>query len=221
MRRWLPEVLVVTFVSPGGVVVMGEEVRLFCASVVLRFSSSLFLHLAVGLDVTDLVTVETLLVFLGIRLGISLVLVTLGLRLPLRRTILALTVFALAVLAFSILALEHGDVHWHKVVLIPGPGNGRHFSGHLVERVESSRMERQMVPDRRVLDASLEYSLPHVVSHGLTALFLVLPDQVPELFGPVDELSELPEVIQENLPEHADVRSSARSVPRTFHASAR
>ena len=62
-----------------------------------------------------------------------------------------------------------------------------------------------MVPDRRVLDASLEHSLPHVVSHGLTALLLVLPDQVPELFDPIDELSELPEVIQENLPEHADV----------------
>ena len=66
-------------------------------------------------------------------------------------------------------------------------------------------MERQMVPERRVLDASLEHSLPHVVSHGLAALFLALPDQVPELFDPIDELSELAEVNQKNLPEHADV----------------
>ena len=62
-----------------------------------------------------------------------------------------------------------------------------------------------MVPDRRVLHASLEHGLLHVVSHGLAALFLVLPDQMPELFDPIDELSEHPEVIQENLPEHADV----------------
>ena len=62
-----------------------------------------------------------------------------------------------------------------------------------------------MVPDRRVLDASLEHSLPHVVSHGLTALFLALPDQVPELFDPIDEPSELTEVTQENQPERADV----------------
>ena len=66
-------------------------------------------------------------------------------------------------------------------------------------------MERQLVPDRRFLDASLEHSLPHVVSHGLAALFLVLPGQVLELFDPIHELSEHPEVIQENLPEHADV----------------
>ena len=30
-------------------------------------------------------------------------------------------------------------------------------------------------------------------------------DHVPELFDPFGELSEAPEVIQENLPEHADV----------------
>ena len=57
-----------------------------------------------------------------------------------------------------------------------------------------------MVPDGRAFDASLEHSLPHIVSHGLPALFLVLSDQVPQLFDPIDELSELPEVIQENLP---------------------
>ena len=66
-------------------------------------------------------------------------------------------------------------------------------------------MERQMVPDRHVLVAGLELSLPHVVSHGLAALFLVVPDQVAELFDPIDVLGELLEVIQENLPEHADV----------------
>ena len=58
-----------------------------------------------------------------------------------------------------------------------GDRNGRHLSGHLVEGVESTRMENQKVPDRRVLDASLEHSLPHLVNHGLAALFLVLPDQ--------------------------------------------
>ena len=58
-----------------------------------------------------------------------------------------------------------------------------------------------MVPDRRVLDASLEHSLLRV----LAAVFLVLPDQAPDLFDPIDELSELLEVIQENLPEDADV----------------
>ena len=104
----------------------------------------------------DLVTVENVLVLVGIRFGISLVLAILALRLPL--TILVLTVFALAVLAFSTLALEHGDVHWHNVILIAGPGNGRHLSSYLVEGVESTRMESQMVPDRRVLDASLEHS---------------------------------------------------------------
>ena len=59
-----------------------------------------------------------------------------------------------------------------------------------------------------VIDTSLLpvwNSMPHVVSHGLAALFLVVPDQVAELFDPIDVLSELPEVIQENLPEHADV----------------
>ena len=95
---------------------------------------------------------KTLLVLVGIRLGISLVLVVVDLRLLL--TILVLTVFALAVLAFSTLALEHG----------------RQLSGHLFEGVESTRMERQMVPDRRVLEASLEHSLPHVVSHGRRSL---------------------------------------------------
>ena len=70
-----------------------------------------------------------------------------------------------------------------------------------------------MVPDRRVLDGSLKHGLPQVVSHGLAALFLVLPGQVPELFDPIDELSELPEVIQENLLEHASVpRGSLRLV---------
>ena len=85
-----------------------------------------------------------------------------------------------------------------------------------------------MVPDRRVLDASLEHSLQHVVSHGLTALLLVLGDQVPELFDPIDELSELPEVIQENLPERADVpRDCLRlvvfrpSTPQGIHPLAR
>ena len=38
------------------------------------------------------------------------------------------------------------------------------------------------------LSASLEHSLPHVVSHGLAALFLVLPDHVPDLFDPIDDL---------------------------------
>ena len=42
--------------------------------------------------------------------------------------------------------------------------------------------------------------MPNVVSHGLAALFLGLPDQVPEQLDPIDELSELPEVIQEDLP---------------------
>ena len=101
----------------------------------------------------DLDKVETLLVVVGVRLGVRLVLVILSLRLPL--AVLVLTVFALAVLAFSTLALEHGDVHWHNVILIAGPGKGRHLSGHLVEGVESTRMESQMVPDRRVLDASM------------------------------------------------------------------
>ena len=66
-------------------------------------------------------------------------------------------------------------------------------------------MESQVVPDRSILDASLEHSLPHIVSNGLPALFLVLPDQVSELFDSIDELCELPEVIQENLPEHSDI----------------
>ena len=54
----------------------------------------------------DLVTLETLLVLVGIRLEVSLVLVVFDLRLPL--TILVLTIFDLVVLAF---ALVHGDVH--------------------------------------------------------------------------------------------------------------
>ena len=62
-----------------------------------------------------------------------------------------------------------------------------------------------MVPDRSILDASLEHSLPHIVSHGLPALLLVLPDQVPELFDSINGLCELPEVVQENLPEHSDI----------------
>ena len=52
---------------------------------------------------------------------------------------------------------------------------------------------------------SLKQSLPHIVSHGLPALFLALPDKVFELFDPIDELCELPEVIQENLPGHSDI----------------
>ena len=48
-------------------------------------------------------------------------------------------------------------------------------------------------------------ALPHVVSHRLATLFLVLTDQVPELFVPTDELSGPPEVTQDNLPKHADV----------------
>ena len=49
-------------------------------------------------------------------------------------------------------------------------------------------MESQVVRDRSILDVSLEHSLPHIVSHGLPALFLVLPDKVSELFDPIDEL---------------------------------
>ena len=44
------------------------------------------------------------------------------------------------------LTLEHRDVHRHNVILSPGPGNGRHLSSHLIEGVESTRVERQMVP---------------------------------------------------------------------------
>ena len=59
---------------------------------VLADSSQQVKRSAVGFHVADLVTVETLLVLVGIRLGISLVLVVFDLRLPL--TILVLTVFA-------------------------------------------------------------------------------------------------------------------------------
>ena len=61
-----------------------------------------------------------------------------------------------------------------------------------------------MIPDRSILDASLEHSLPHIVGHGLPALFLVLPDQVSELFNSINELCELPKVMQKYLPEHPD-----------------
>ena len=72
--------------------------------------------------------------------------------------------------------------------------------------------------DRGALDPGLEHGLADVVCDGLDTLFLVLPDEVSELFNPVDELRQLSEVIQEDLPEHADVTlqlSSARTVPRT------
>ena len=80
----------------------------------------------------DLVAVEALLVLVGVRLGLSLALVIL--ELGLLHTILALSVFVLAVLAFT-LALEHGDVHRHDIVLVAGPGNSRYLSSHLVEGV--------------------------------------------------------------------------------------
>ena len=210
-----PEGLVGTFASLGGVVVMGEGKAVLCKRRLALLIIPLLLALA--FYVADLVTVQTLLVFVGVRLGVSLVLATLGLRFPL--AVLVLTVVALAVLALSTLALERGDVHWDDAVLIAGLDIGRHLSGHLVERVESTRMESQMVPDRRVLVAGLEHSLPHVVSHGLAALFLVVPDQVAELFDPIDVLSELPEVIQENLPELVVVFGSQCS-ENALHTSA-
>ena len=66
-----PEVLVGTLVSPGGLVAAGEEIRLFCAIVVLRSSPSLFFFLQSAFT-WPIVSVETLLVLVGIRLGISL-----------------------------------------------------------------------------------------------------------------------------------------------------
>ena len=141
------------------------------------------------------VTVEANLLLVGIRLGIKLVSVLLSLRLHL--ALFTFTFFSFAIFAFSSFAHDRRDILWHNVILTAGPGNGRHLSSHLVEGVRSTH--------RSVLDASLELSLPHIVSHGLPALFLVLPDMVSELFNPIDELCELPEVIQENLPEHYDI----------------
>ena len=111
---------------------------------------------------TNLVTIETLLELVGTRLGIELVPVIFGLRLPL--ALFAFTFFAFAIFAFSSFALDHRDIHWHNIILAAGPGNGRHLSSHLIEGVESARMESQVVPDRSILDASLEHSLPHCQS---------------------------------------------------------
>ena len=88
---------------------------------------------------TNLVIVETLLELVGTRLGIKLVPVIFGLRLPL--ALLAFSFFTLAILAFSALALKHRVIHWHNIILAAGPGNGRHLSSHLIEGVESARME--------------------------------------------------------------------------------
>ena len=160
---------------------------------------------------TDLVTVETFLVLvLARRLGLNLVLAILAFHLPL--TVLALTVSALAGPCLFLLPLSTetsiGTMPFSVLVL----ATVEDFSCHLIERIGSACMESQVVPDRSILDASLEHSLPHIVSHGLTAL-LVLSDQVPELFEHIDELTELPEVTQDNLPDNADVpRGSLRLV---------
>ena len=117
-------------------------------------------------DVPNFVTVEALLELVGVRLGIKLVPVFFGLRLPL--ALFTFTFFAFAIFAFSSFTLDHRDIHWHNIILTASPGNGRHLSSHLIEGVESTRMESQVVSDRSVLDASLEHSLPHIIRHGLT-----------------------------------------------------
>ena len=134
-----PEVFVVMFASPSGLIDALDEFKLFCAHMILRSSSSTFLLSTVISDVTNLVTVEPLLELVGTRLGIKLVPVIFGLRLPL--ALLAFSFFTLAILAFSALALEHRVIHWHNIILAAGPGNGRHLSSHLIEGVESARME--------------------------------------------------------------------------------
>ena len=177
-----PEVLVVTFVSPGGLVASDEAGPTVLRKRRLAFLVISLLLPTVGFHVADLVTVETLLVLVRTRrLGLNLVLAILALFSP------SSTETPIGTKSFSFLVLERVDTS------VP----------ILSKELSLPACSTTMAPDRRVLAASLEHGLPHVVSHGLTALFLALLDQVPELFDPIDELSELPEVIQENLPEHA------------------
>ena len=49
-------------------------------------------------------------------------------------------------------------------------------------------MESVMVSDRGVLDSNLKHGLADVACDGLATLFLVVPDEVLELFDPIDEL---------------------------------
>ena len=121
---------------------------------------------ALGLHMPDLVTIEALLLLVKVRLKLSLVLV---------------------VLVLTPLALEHGDVHRVDLVLVAGTGNSRYLSSH-VEKVESSRVESEVVSDRGVLDSSLKHGLADVACDGLATPFLVLPDVAPELFKPISEL---------------------------------
>ena len=96
------------------------------------------------------------------------------------------------VLAFSIRAHSSGETAAEK------DGNGQHLSGHIGEGVESIRVEGQMVS----LMAAWNTACRTLSVTESPLCSSKLPDQVPELFDPIDELSELPEVTQWNLPEH-------------------
>ena len=134
-----PEVFVVMFVSPGGLIDALDEFKTVLCRHVSAFLLVTFLLSAISSDVSNLVTVETLLELVGTRLGIKLVPVIFGLRLPL--ALLAFSFFPLLSLPFPPFALEHRDIHWHNIILAAGPGNGRYLSSHLIEGVECARME--------------------------------------------------------------------------------